>query len=185
MSGRKQTNVEFIVKLRDLLEITTMREFARKCGKNESNISDYLNGKRVPGNRVLRNCLDNIAQSELGWPIEAEREIRQLAGGPAMPTSGGVYILYDSGGNVLYIGKATNLRSEVKVALGRAVPVGLRLGADLSKKVHPKLEELAACVSLYLISDGLLRHNVEALLLRVFPNQTHNLNVGRFKIHPQ
>ena len=134
MSGRKQANVEFIIKLRDLLEITTMREFVRRCGKNESNISDYLNGKKVPGNGVLGNCLDNIAQSELGWPIEAEREIQQLAGGPAIPTSGGVYILYDSGGNVLYIGKATNLRSEVKVALGRAVPVGLRLGPISARK---------------------------------------------------
>ena len=158
--------------------------FAQKCGKMESNMSDYLNGKKVPGDRVRRSCLKNIARSEFGWPIEAEREIQQLGDGLAMPSCGGIYILYDSGGNVLYIGKATNLRNEVRVALGNPVPVGLRFGADLSKK-KPKLRDLAGYVSLYLISDAFLRHNVEALLLRVFANQTHNSNVGKFKVYPQ
>ena len=180
MPGRKSTNAEFITKLRDLLDVTSTREFARRCDKKEPNISDYLNAKKTPGDRVLRSCLHNIARSTFGWRIEAEREIQHIRRAPAMPTAGGVYVLYDSGGNVLYVGKASNLRSEVRVALNKPVPIGLRVGPDLVKK-QPKLEELATYVSLYLIDDGLLRHNVEALLLRVFVNQTHNSNIGKFK----
>ena len=40
--------------------------------------------------------------------------------------------------------------------------------------------ELATYLSLYEIESRRLRHNVEALLLRVFINQTHNSNIGHF-----
>ena len=40
--------------------------------------------------------------------------------------------------------------------------------------------ELAMYLSLYEIESRRLRHNVEALLIRVFINQTHNSNIGHF-----
>ena len=180
MSGRKPANVEFINKLRDLVDVTSTSTFAHLCGKTPSNISAYLKGSKIPGDRVLKGCFENIAVSRFAWPIEPEREILSIDDDSPMPTSGGVYVLYDSGGNVLYIGKATNLRSEVKVALRKPVPVGLRVGTEL-RKTRPALQDLTSYVSLYLIDDARLRHNVEALLLRVFANQTHNANIGRFK----
>jgi hypothetical protein len=89
-------------------------------------------------------------------------------------------VLYDSGAQVLYIGKATSLRSEVRQTLGRAVPVGLRIGPTLKKK-RPKIKDLATHLSLYQIDSPRLRHNTEVMLLRVFANQTHNTNIGNFK----
>ena len=181
MPGRNSKNVEFINKLRDLLPVTSTREFAGLCGKQEANISAYLNGSSTPGDRVLRSCLENII---LSWRIEPEREIQPIEGAKPMPDSGGVYILYDSGGNVLYIGKAKDLSTEVKLSLRKPIPpgerVGLRFGPNLTRK-KPTLRDLAHYVSLYLISDGGLRHNVEALLLRVFANQTYNSAIGHFR----
>ena len=85
---------------------------------------------------------------------------------------------------MLYIGKATNLKSEVDQALRKPVPlgerVGLMFGPNLTKR-KPTLRDLARYVSLYLIRDGGLRHNVEALLLRIFANQTYNSAIGNFK----
>ena len=97
-----------------------------------------------------------------------------------LPEFGGVYILYDSAFNVLYIGKATNFRTEIWVARNKSVRVGMRFGSDM-KKSQPNIGKLAQYMSLYEISNKSLRHNIEALLIRVFINQTHNQNVGKFK----
>lgn len=89
-SGRKNLNVEFLKKLRDLSGIETNRDFANKCGKQESNITNYLNGNSTPGNNVLRDCVRNI----FGWEVEPEREIEKIPENLGeLPTVGGVYVL--------------------------------------------------------------------------------------------
>ena len=183
MPGGRSTNLEFLAKLRDLFGITSTREFARVCGKRPANMGAYLRGDRPTGERFLRSCVENIANSKFGWRIEAEREVCRIERASSVPKSGGVYVLYDSGGNVLYIGKAKDLKAEVSQTLGRSVPpggAGLRFGPDL-KRTKITLRELAQYVSIYLIEDARLRHNVEALLLRIFVNQTHNSSIGEFK----
>ena len=97
-----------------------------------------------------------------------------------LPETSGLYILYDSAGNVLYIGKATNFRAEVKQSLGRRLPVALRFGPELKKK-RPFLSDVASRLSLYEIPSARLRHNIEALFLRAAANQTHNTNIGKAK----
>ena len=181
MPNRNSKNVEFINKLRDLLPVTSTREFAFLCGKQETNISAYLNGSITPGDRVLRSCLDNIIHC---WRIEPEREIQPIKEAKPMPDSSGVYVLYDSGGHVLYIGKAKNLKTEVNQTLRKLVPpsdrVGLRFGPDLKKKKRT-LRNLVHYVSLYRIGNADFRHNVEALLLRIFANQTYNSSIGKLR----
>lgn len=49
------------------------------------------------------------------------------------------------------------------------------------RKVKPTIWDLATYFSLYQIDNAQLPHNVEALLIRVFINQTHNSNIGKFK----
>ena len=71
-------------------------------------------------------------------------------------------------------------RAEVRQALGRKIPVGIRVGPRLQVK-KPKMRDLAHRLSLYEVASPRVRHNVEALLLRVFANQTHNSNKGNFK----
>lgn len=132
--------------------------------------------------KALRDrVLDSAAAGLFGEEIKAYREVEEIGELQRdLPTFGGVYILYDSAGNVLYIGKAKSFRVEVWAALGRQIPVGMRFGPDM-KKVRPTIWDLACYHSLYQIDNERLRHNVEALLIRVFINQTHNSNIGRFK----
>ena len=96
-----------------------------------------------------------------------------------VPTDAGIYVIYDSAGSVLYVGKATNLRAEVRQTLRRQIPVGVRLGPHL-RKTRPLIRDLAARLSLFAVPSSRVRHNLEALLLRVFVNQTHNTNIGTF-----
>ena len=56
----------------------------------------------------------------------------------------------------------------------------MRLGSDM-KNSRPTFRDLASYVTLYRIENAVLRHNIEALLIRVFINQTHNRNIGLFK----
>jgi hypothetical protein len=98
----------------------------------------------------------------------------------SLPDTSGLYILYDSAGNVLYVGKATNFRTEVRQTLGRRIPVGLRFGSKLNKE-RPYLRDVAKRLSLYGVESERVRHNLEVMFLRAIANQTHNSNIGRFK----
>ena len=132
--------------------------------------------------KALRDRVLGSAVSGLfGEEIRACQEVEVISDKQSdLPRFGGVYILYDSAGNVLYIGKAKNFRTEVWQTLGRKIPVGMRLGPNM-RKVKPTIWDLATYFSLYQIDNAQLRHNVEALLIRVFINQTHNSNIGKFK----
>ena len=46
---------------------------------------------------------------------------------------------------------------------------------------RPTIRDLAAYVSRYKIDNSEIPHNVEALLIRVLINETHNGNMGKFK----
>ena len=49
------------------------------------------------------------------------------------------------------------------------------------KKSKPTIRKLASYMSLYEIKNARLRHNIEALLIRVFINQTHSSNIAHFR----
>ena len=200
--------MDFLNQLKELLQVDRVKEFAALCDQRPPHMSNYLTGKARPGNRALVGCLLNAAvarvfnnppdpDTSLGKKTKVLRnkvvstlftqEVRplwEIRPAPerqnSLPRSGGVYVLYDSGANVLYVGQATSFRVEVWNALGRRIPVGMRLGPDMNR-VRPNFRQSAAYVSLYEIENADLRHNVEALLIRVFINQTHNRNIGKFK----
>ncbi len=139
-------------------------------------MANYLLGASVPGKRVLASCLQHLHE----WTVRPLKELQPIPQNlNSLPTSPGVYILYDSAGSVLYVGKATNFRGEVRQTLGRKIPVAIRFAPSLTKS-KPMIRTLATYISLYEISSSRARHNIEALLLRVVPNQTHNSNIGWF-----
>ena len=92
-----------------------------------------------------------------------------------------MYILYDSAATVLYIGQAESFRAEVWQTLDRNnILVGMRFGPDMTTS-KPVIRKLASYMSLYRIDSADLRHNIEALLIRVFINQVHNRRIGKFR----
>ena len=197
----------FLKMLRDLLQIDRQNEFSRLCKKEPPNISNYLNGERSPGISVLQDCLlnatisrvfkdstdrstqlgrrakklrDEVYSELFGAEIQVEREVEPIPDNASdLPSFGGLFVLYDSAGNVLYIGKAKSFRVEVWRTLYREIPIGIRLGPSM-RKSRPMISDLACYLSLYKIENADLRHNIEALLIRVFINQTHNSNIGNF-----
>jgi hypothetical protein len=173
--SRPAKNVEFLALLKELSGHGTVASFARACGKKTPNMSNCLSGAITPQKKFLRSCVTHLYE----WPVAIVMEVDKIPSSlNSLPTAAGIYVIYDSGGQVLYIGKATSIRAEVRQTLGRNIPVGIRLGPSLKKKKH-KIGNLATHLSLYQIDSPRLRHNIESLMLRVFANQTHNSNIGR------
>ena len=131
--------------------------------------------------KLRKEVLESATSNVFGQEIRPHCEVEPLPDSQAdLPKSGGVYVLYDSAANVLYIGRATNFRSRVWRTLNRRIPVGMRFGPNMTQ-ANPIIRDLARYMSLYEIENALLRHNIEALLIRVFINQTHNSNIVKFR----
>ena len=174
--GGKHPNVVFFNLLRQLSGFRTLTAFAKSCGLSPQNAASYLSGTKTPKSKVLSNALANL----YGWPVKRLVEIAPLPENLSqLPNKPGLYVLYDSGLNVLYIGKATHFDYEVRQTLHRRVPIQLRKSPSL-KKHKPQIGDLATMYSLYQIDHPETRHRFESLLLRIISNQTHNTNIGHF-----
>jgi len=198
----------FLNKLKELLQIENPADFACMCKKQRTNMTSYLNGRVKPGDQVLRDCLLNstisrifenppdnnpgfakkakrlrndVLGSVFEWGIQPLQEIVPIPKNQRkLPEFGGVYILYDSAVKVLYIGKAGSFRAEVWQTLNRNIPIGMRFGPGMQS--NPVVfRKLASYMSLYRVDSADLRHNIEALLIRVFINQVHNRRIEKFR----
>jgi len=150
--GRKSKNVDFMKTLMDVFGYTNASSFAKACGKKTSNMSRYLRGTLQPGNSVLKTAMTHLGE----WPVQPLSELQPIPSKiNSLPTAPGLYFLFDSGGKVLYLGKATNLRTEVCQTLHRTVPVSIRLSPHLKKNSYPTLKTLATHMSLYAVREPL------------------------------
>jgi hypothetical protein len=177
--GRLPKHVEFVRLLADLFGYDSRGDyapFAKRLGKSTPNVYSYYNGIKIPGRKVLLSALRHAFE----WEVRAIAEVQpiDLRSLTAQP---GVYCLYDSSGSIIYVGQATNLKQEVRQALSRKMNFPVRRGPQLSKKAHPKYQEIALYLSAYEVPSPRMRHNLEALLLRSFPNQSHNNKMGNFR----
>jgi hypothetical protein len=115
------------------------------------------------------------------WEVEAIVEVEAIAEHKGqVPAAPGIYALYDSSASVLYLGQASNLKVELNQTLNRVCNFPVRQGPALAKKARPRYKDIATHLSAYHVQSPRLRHNLEALLLRLFPNQGHNNKIGNF-----
>jgi hypothetical protein len=176
--GRRDKRTEFFRLLAEILESDqSYPQFARRIGKEVSNVHTYYNGNMVPGLRFLGSAMRYAYE----WDVRPILEVEPLSEIKWLTTEPGVYCLYDSSGSVIYVGQATNLKQEVGQALQRKMNFPVRLGPKLSKKEHPKFKIVTTHLSAYGVASPRMRHNLEAFLLRTFPNQSHNNKMGNFK----
>lgn len=176
--GRRTKYSEF---LNTLMELTALKpgEFAAACGKKSSNMSDYLSGKKRPGRETAASAVRHLRET---WDVVPTLEIEPLPKPRTkISTAPGVYAFFSESGETLYVGQAANLQTEIGQTLNRAVNFPLRRGPNLSKKAKPKFKDVVARISAYEVRSARLRHNLEALLLRVYANAAHNNKMGKFK----
>jgi hypothetical protein len=176
--GRRSKYSEF---LNTLMELTNLPpgQFATACGKKASNMSACLSDKKPPGKNTAASAVRHLRDT---WDVVPILEIEPVPKPrTTLSTAPGVYALFTESGETLYVGQAANLRDEIGQTLNREVNFPLRRGPNLSKKAKPKFKDVVARVSVYEVRSPRLRHNLEALLLRVYANAAHNNKMGKFK----
>jgi hypothetical protein len=177
VAGRKSSYREFLRTLSEVIELDRAA-FAKAIGKDYSNVSQYLSGSKTVGRRTLKNAVYHLGEWEVRPLLEVQAKPDNLADVPQTP---GIYALYDSSASILYVGQATRLRAEITQTLNRNTNFTIRSGPKLMKKQHPKYKHITTRISAYEVPSPRLRHNLEALLLRIFPNQSHNNKLGNFR----
>ncbi|MBE3604492.1 hypothetical protein IMX07_12740 [bacterium] len=173
---RKPKNVEFLNLLSSLLELKG-KKFAQRIGKKATNVNAYLSGARIPQKKALLGATRHAFEWDVIPLVEVEELENRQGSIPRVP---GIYALFDSSGSVVYLGQALDLRTELNQALNRRCNFPVRRGPKLANKHHPKYKDIATHLSAYQVDSKRLRHNLEALLLRFFPNQSHNNKMGNF-----
>lgn len=174
--GRQPSAVEFLNLVGELLDLKPAA-LARRIGKQVTNVSDYLAGNKVPGKKVLISALRHAFE----WEVTAVYELVPVAQATTLPKTPGIYCFYDSSGSVTYVGQASDLRQEVSLRLQAKMNFAVRRGPTISKKTRRKHKDVAEYISAYEVRSPRMRHNLEALLLRAHPNQSHNDKMGNFK----
>lgn len=113
----------------------------------------------------------------------------------------GIYVFYDSRGRALYVGRTTRqtlwteinaaynrVRSSQKITLVRHPKLkqwafsGAAATRKQPKDAVVKLHDLAAFFSAYEVAPAMIA-NLEALIIRAFPNDLMNSKMERFKKH--
>ncbi len=139
----------------------------------------WLNGKKKVHPDTAKSALNHLLDS---WAVESVMEAQPIPEQmKALMKRPGVYVLYGSAGDVIYVGQASDLKAEITQTLNREANFSVRRGPKITKRARPKFRELTTRISVYIVERKNLRHNLEAFLLRVFLNETHNNKLGNFR----
>jgi hypothetical protein len=178
VAGRKRATVEYLSKLVEFAG--GGQQFCKLTGIQPSNLAAYLNSTKSISWGRLRIANERVFGEPPAFVKVVEgHNLRDNPGLSVLPTHGGIYGLFDSAMRLLYFGKATSLRAEVGQTLRRNVgEVRPWTGAK-----NLTFKQVTVYLSAYEIvrGDAHFRHDVEALGLRLFVNNTFNKNGAKFK----
>jgi len=177
--GRKRATVEYLEKLVEFADGTA--EFCRRTGIRPSNLRAYLEAQKSVSWKRLRRASEQVFGEPPAFVSVVEgHDLRSTPNVSFLPTGPGLYGLFDSAMRLVYLGKATNLRTEVKQTLGRGIGGKIRPWTGAR---NLKYRQVSAFISAYEIrrGDPDFRHDIEAFGLRLFVNNTFNTNGASFK----
>lgn len=157
---------------------------AELSGYKKSTIENWISGLRTPQKVTLEyfiqcafvpefKVISEFSEFESEKPLQTQ--LKSILGHHA--NHPGIYAFYDSMGNLIYIGKATRLLSEISSAIKRPIHIGFPKGV---KKIPKCRSEIVKYISAYDVggarSSDFPRH-VESLILRI-SKPLLNKNIG-------
>jgi transcriptional regulator with XRE-family HTH domain len=169
-------------------------DLAKSLGMTQPAVSNWLKGSTQPRVSTLNRMLSLYA-SRLAEPILEFEEIMPIRSGDSWRIHGkkeiekrirfeiqnkaGIYVFYDSAGRVTYLGKTekcfwTEIRQRLKGKVNRPY-------YSPNKASDVVQGQVARKISVYEVRVPAAIHNLEVLMLRAFPNDLANTNIGNFK----
>ena len=170
-------------------------DLAKALGVTQPTVSNWMRGAVLPSRRNIERLLD-LHVSRLIEPIVEFHKISPVRSGGSwrlvadktkegrlrnrLRRNVGIYAFYDSGGRVTYLGKTENdLWNEAKQRLKAFVN---RPFYNPGRTQGIRQGDVARFISAYGVRVPAAIHNLEVLMLRAFPNDLANTNIGKFKI---
>jgi hypothetical protein len=162
----------------------SVKKAAEMSGYTQRQIAGWLSGKRNPQKITVEYLIQCafipeftvIAEfAEFDNQEALATQLKAILGGHAEHP--GIYAFYDSMGNLLYVGKAIKLLSEIYSAINRKVHIAFPKGV---KNAPEKRTEIVAYISAYDVGavkwSDFPKH-VESLILRI-SKPLLNKNIG-------
>ncbi len=175
----------------DSVEKLTDTEKSKIFKLRQSNFSSNKsknNGKE----KVIQTAIEGFVKYSNKLKINAIYEMREVwakkkngnsyfqgLSDEKMEGKHGIYIFYDSSGNVIYVGKAerTDFKSEVNQQCKRVIKI---YGENLTRNLKVQQGTITKRVSLYEVNPIEAIHNVEAILIRAMFNHNTNVKIEKF-----
>ncbi len=159
-------------------------EAAKKTGYTVARIDKWRTGALTPQKDTIDYFINVALVPEFKVIAEfhpfdhtdpVQTQLKKMLG--SHKNVSGIYAFYDALGNLLYLGKATNLLAEIVSALNRAITVKFPSGIKATPKTR---KEVVAYISAYDVGmssqDDYPKH-VESLILRI-SKPPFNKNIG-------
>ena len=160
------------------------KDAAEKTGYHEKTISQWRAGQRIPQRSTIEYFISVALVPEFKviqefWPFDHSKalltQLKAMLG--EHRDDPGIYAFYDALGNLLYVGKATKLLSEINAAIGRKINISFPKGVKTKPETR---REVVRFISAYDVGkssfDDYPKH-VESLLLRI-SKPPFNKNIG-------
>ena len=179
--------------VKSVLSLNDDAELAVILGVSAPRISQYRTGKGIPVKTVLNRLVKSLFRikpimelEDIPINKEGKRDVRYLRNSlkEKLKTANGIYVFYNSLGEVIYIGKTKrtendHLFGEIKNVWERPRDYQQRIRVKKGnsfKYVPYKLKDVSHYVSAYDVSDEHISI-VEALLTRILPNNLTNKRI--------
>ncbi len=157
---------------------------SEKTDYSVAQIDLWRSGRRVPQQSTIDYFLNIALVAEFKviqefFPFDSSKaqqtQLKEMLG--EHKNDSGIYSFYDALGNLLYVGKATNLLAEINAAISR--PINISFPKGIRKKPKTR-KEVVSYISTYDVGTSLLDDypkHVESLILRI-SKPTFNKNIG-------
>ena len=192
--GQREANSKLMSAIINTFGKIPQADLAESLRMSQPAVSSWMRGSTQPRAHTVERMLslyvarlvepilefEDIMPQKSGssWRIHGKR---QIEGKIRSKVQGkiGIYVFYDSAGKVTYLGKTekcfwNEIRQRLKGKVNRPY-------YNPKKVTGVQQGEVARKISVYRVRVPAAIHNLEVLMLRAFPNDLANTNVGNFK----
>lgn len=192
--GQREASSKIMKAIVDTFGKIPQIDLAESLRLSQPAVSSWLRGSTQPRSHSLEKMLSLYAarlvepvlefedivpkRSGNSWRIHRKRQIEERIRSKVQ-NKVGIYVFYDSAGRVTYLGKTekcfwNEIRQRLKGKINRPYYSPKRV-------TEVQQGEVARKLSVYEVRVPAAIHNLEVLMLRAFPNDLANTNVGNFK----
>jgi len=161
---------------------------AERSGYTKNQVINWLSGKSEPRKSTVEYLIQCAFVPEFKVVAEfvefdpdkaLQTQLKIMLG--AHSNDPGIYAFYDSMGNLIYLGKATKLISEITSAINRTVHIAFPKGVKSAPKLRTQIVKYISAYDVGTVRWSDFPKHVESLILRI-SKPILNKNIGNLEV---